>query len=115
MYGKGLESACAFQKKVEKLPGVWNLCKGTEFCSFFAAADRYESFWGKKKKKQDYKGGVGKTPQEEWCEYSNLILLVLLAGRSACWNAKAGKSCRIEIPVLTLKLSLDVRTDVIEV
>lgn len=51
MYGKGLESACAFQKKVEKLLGVWNLCKGTEFCSFFATADRYESFWGKKKKK----------------------------------------------------------------
>lgn len=52
MYGKGLESACAFQKKVEKLLGVWNLCKGTEFCSFFAAADRYESFWEKKKKKK---------------------------------------------------------------
>ena len=59
MYGKGLESACAFQKKVEKLLGVWNLCKGTEFCSFFATADRYESL-GKKKKSRIIKGELEK-------------------------------------------------------
>lgn len=111
-HGKGLESACVFQKKVEELLGLWNLCEGTEFCGFFL---QRKTDMNRSGKKQDYKGGVGKAPQKDWYECSNLYQCSSQVNLHAGILKQASHTTQKYHNVLTLKLSLDVRTDAIEV